>query len=129
MGKNYRVIEFSLFVIAFLSTIVTLFIVYKDINNSFSTPYIMGYLIFLLFYVIYIFTASIWNARKLNWKEMKKRTVKAWTLFLLFSFTTYIGIYFFHSAKNHSYGFLMTALGMALGLSFLDLAFHRGKKP
>ncbi|MBU3183092.1 hypothetical protein [Clostridium psychrophilum] len=60
-----------------VSTIITIFIVYKNIDNSFSIKFAMGYIIFLLLYSGYLTFVTIKNMRTLKWLDIRKRLFKS----------------------------------------------------
>ncbi|TQR20857.1 hypothetical protein [Psychrobacillus vulpis] len=120
--KKY--IMFILFLVGF---IISLIIVYRNIDNPFSNKFVIGFVIYLLLYGLYLTTVCIVNIRKMNKGEIRKRTWRFITLFILFSLMNYMFHYLFQPSKNDNYGFLFIALGYSLGLSFLDLTFYKKK--
>ncbi|MBW8349377.1 hypothetical protein K0H71_07965 [Bacillus sp. IITD106] len=128
MTKKIFILNIFLFILFIISTIITLFIVYKDIDNPFSIKFVIGYVIYLLTYALYLGIVALANMRKLTWGEIRKRNLKFIGLFILFSALNYTFNYFFQPTKNSTYGFLFIGLGCALGLSFLDLAFFVKKR-
>ena len=72
MKKN--IFTSILYILVFVGMIITLFFVFKDIDNLFLVKFVFGYLIFLVLFLIYIATVSIINLRKLD-KIVKKKTI------------------------------------------------------
>ncbi|MCR2823452.1 hypothetical protein [Lederbergia panacisoli] len=128
MDKKFSLLNIILFSLFIFGTIITLIIVYKDIDNLFSIRFVIGYVIYLLIYALYMCIVALVNIRTLTGEEFRKRILKFITLFILFSASNYILIYFIQPTKNSSYGFLFIGLGCALGLSFMDLAFFKKKR-
>jgi hypothetical protein len=110
-----------------VSTIITLFIVYKDIDNSFSFKFLISYVIFLFLFLFYFIIATVINMKKLKLFDIRKRMYRFITSFVLLSGTSIIFYYFFKPAEIDFYTILSNALGLSLGISFFDLAFPRKK--
>jgi hypothetical protein len=110
-----------------VSTLITLFIVYKDIDNSFSFIFLICYVIFLFLFLIYFIIATVINMRKLKWFDIRKRMYRFITSFVFLSGTSIIYNYFFKPAEIDYYRIFSIALGLSLGIAFFDLAFSRKK--
>lgn len=102
-----------------VSTIITLFIVYKDIDNSFSFKFLTGYGIFLILFLIYFVIATLINLRKLKWLDIRKRMYRFLTLIVFLSGISIIFSYFFKPAEIDYYKIFSIALGLSLGIAFL----------
>ena len=90
-----NLVSIMLYTIFVLSTIITLFIVYKDIDNSFSFKFVIGYVIFLILFLIYFIIATVINMRKLKWFDIRKRMYRFIASFVFLSGTSIIYYYFF----------------------------------
>ena len=110
-----------------VSTIITLLIVYKDIDNAFSFNFLMGYIIFLILFLFYFIITIAVNMRKLRWVDLRKRIYKFIISFVLLSGTSIIFYYFFKSAEIDFYRIFSNTLGLSLGIAFFDLASSRKK--
>lgn len=106
-----------------VSTIITLFIVYKDIENTYSFIFVIGYAIFLVLSLFYFIIATIINMKKFKWNGLGKRMLRFITSFVLLSGTSIILYTFFKSAEIDYYRTFSIALGLSLGMSFFDLVF------
>ena len=112
-------IVYALFIV---STIITIFIVYKNIDNSFSIKFAIGYIIFLLLYSGYLTFVTIKNMRTLKWLDIRKRLFKTIVSFVSF----YSLIFIFNYVFKHKIDFLSgigSSLGLSVGTYFYDLAF------
>ena len=74
MKKNLFTI--LMYTIGIVGLIITLFIVTKNIDNSFATTFVLGYLIFLVLFVFYFVIGTILNLRKIEWVDIRKRLYK-----------------------------------------------------
>lgn len=118
-----KIILPSLFI---AGTIITLFIVYKDIDTSFSFKFVIGYVIFLLLYSLFLTYLVISNLMKLQWVEIRKRLSKFIFRFILLSASLYLFNYLFRPSEIDIFDFGIP-LGLSIALSFSDLMFI-GKK-
>ena len=118
-----KLISIMLYTIFVVSTIITLFIVYKDIDNLFSYKFLIGYVIFLVLYLIYFIIATVINMRKLKWFDIRKRMYRFITSFVFLSGTSIIYYYFFKPAEIDYYRIFSIALGLSIGVAFFDLSF------
>jgi len=128
--KKYTFLKLS-FIIYFLflvSTIITLFIVYKNIDNSLSFKFVIGYLIFLLLYSLYFIFVAIANLRRSKWTDIRKRLFKFITLFALFIVLNYGFDYVFRPSNIDLYREIFIALGLAFAESSIDITFLKRKK-
>ncbi len=110
-----------------VSTIITLFIVYRDIENTYSFIFVIGYAIFLVLSLFYFIIATIINMKKIKWIDLRKRMFRFITSFVLLSGTSIIIYTLFKPAEIDYYRTFSIALGLSLGMNFFDLAFS-GKR-
>ncbi|MBZ9685331.1 hypothetical protein G9F72_003070 [Clostridium estertheticum] len=116
-------IVYALFIV---STIITIFIVYKNIDNYLSFKFVIGYAIFLLLYSGYLTFVTIKNMRTLKWLDIRKRLFKSIVSFVLFYSLNFILNYVF----KHKIDFISgvgSSLGLSVGTYFYDLAFLKNK--
>ncbi|MBA4538169.1 hypothetical protein H1Z61_13755 [Bacillus aquiflavi] len=125
--KNFTINKI-LFILFLAGLIMTIFIVYKDMNSTFSYIFVILFVIYLLVYALFLITLVMINIRKLKRTEIRKRTLTFIILFVLFSAMIFITNYAFQPEKNDKYSFLITALGCSFGVSFFDLAFFKKEK-
>lgn len=109
-----------------LSTVIISFIVYMDIDNSFSFGFMIGYIFFIIIVCLYWIITLIISIRNIKWFELRKRLFKFIGLFISFSAVIYIFNYIFRSSEIGIYD-LSTPLAMAFSLTFFDLVFFKDK--
>lgn len=122
MRKNILFILYALFLIA---TIIMFLIVYNCIGGNLALPFVMGYLVLILFYAIYMFSMTIVNLKKLKWVEIKKSIFKFITLFVSFGVLNYGFDYFVRHSNIDLLREFSTSLGIAFAFSFADIAFSK----
>lgn len=115
MKKNILLIFTKILYVLFLiGTIIAVFIVYKNVDNSITINFLFGYMFLAFFVLLYIPFITILNSRKFKWIRIRKRLFKFIILFILFGVLNYIFDYVFrHSNVN-----LLREFSIALGLSF-----------
>jgi len=100
-----------------ITTIITLFLVYKDVNHPFATAMVRGYAIFLILSLLCFILAILWKAQSLSRQELQSRAGR----FILY-FIIFFGLSFLlNFDEPNLYKSISIAIGMSLGLSFFDL--------
>lgn len=83
----------------------------------------IGYIILTFFLILYIPFITIINARKLKWNDIRKRIVKLILLFVAFAALNYSFDYIFRHSNIDLFRDFSIALGLAFGISFVDVSF------
>ena len=110
-----------------LSTIIISFIVYMDVDNSFSFGFILSYVFFIILASLYLIITFIINIKNIKWCNLRKRLFKFSGLCISFSAAIYIFNYIFRPSEIDIYDF-GTPLAVALSLTFFDLMFFKNKE-
>lgn len=118
-------IMYMLFIIA---TVISLFIVYKNIDSSIAVKFVIGYLFLIFFFILYVVFVIIFNSRKLKWTGIKNRLFIFIVIFVVFGSLNYGFDYFFRSSKVDLSREFSIAFGSALGISFFDVIFLKRNK-
>jgi len=112
-----------LYILVFVGMIITLFFVFKDIDNLFLAKFVTGYLIFLVLFLIYIVTVSIINLRKLDKMDKRTRFLKLIIITILISCCNFIFYYLREPSKITFYNIVLSPLVISLVLILSDLPF------
>lgn len=115
-------IIYSLFIIG---TIISSYIVYKNIDNTFAVGFVIAYAILAFLFVMYIIYMTVLNLRRLKWGQIKGRLLKFIISFMIFSILGYIFDRIFRSSNVDLFRELSIAFGLAFGASFTDVIFKR----
>jgi hypothetical protein len=110
-----------------LSTVIISFIVYMDVDNSFSFGFILSYVFFIILASLYLIITFIINIKNIKWCNLRKRLFKFIGLSISFSATIYIFNYIFQPSEIDIYDF-GTPLAVAFSLTFFDLMFFKNKE-
>ncbi|MDQ0273975.1 hypothetical protein [Cytobacillus purgationiresistens] len=125
--KKYISLNLILFIVFLVGTILTIFIIYKDIDTSLSLKFIIGYVIYLLLYGLFSIFLVIANTRKLNWIQIRKRFFTFIILFISLSTLHYLLSYFFRRSEMDVWD-LGIPLGVSFGWAFSDLMSWKKKE-
>jgi hypothetical protein len=125
--KKYISLNLILFIVFLAGTILTFFIIYKEIDTSLSLKFIIGYIIYLLLYGLFSLFLVIVNTRKLNWIQVRKRFFTFIIWFISLSATNYMIFYFFRPSEMDVWD-LGIPLGISFGLAFSDLMSWKKKE-
>jgi tryptophan-rich sensory protein len=123
--KKY-ILAYIIYTLIGVGTVITLFIVYKEIDNSFSYKFVIGYLILLLLTFLYSIIVTVINVRKLSWSEIRKRLIRLIIIYLISSGLNLITKYFFKPDWDYVKVFTLS-IGYSLGWAFFDLVFIKKK--
>lgn len=124
MKKN-TMLSFTkiLYVIFIIGTIISLFIVYKNLDSDIAFKFVKGYIFLVFFLLCYIPIITILNLRKLKWVEIRRSLFKFVTVFVLFGALNYGFDYFFRPSNIDLFREFSIAFGMAFGIAFIDVIF------
>ena len=110
-----------------LSTLVIIFIVYKDIGNDISFNFLLGYIFFTFFMLIYIPGVTIMNTRGFKWTKIKVSLVKFISILLFLTAINYGFDYLVRPTEINLIRNFSTSLGLSFGLAFFDIIFLKEK--
>lgn len=128
--KKFTALLFTklLYVLFIIWTIISLFIVYKNIDSSIAFKFLIGYLFFTFFMILYVPFITILNSRKLKWVEIRKKLFRFLALFILYGALNFVIDYIFRPSKIDLFREFSVALGLAFGSSFTDITFLKKKE-
>jgi hypothetical protein len=119
MKKKLVVLRTFMYFLFIFGTIITLWIVYKNLNYSWTYPFVIGYLILLFLIVIYLFFTTLVNMRNMTRVEVRKRVKTFFGLFLSF-WALNVLLSFFIKGKVDVLSKMFIPLGLALGIAFVQ---------
>lgn len=108
-----------------LSTLLTLFILYRDMTHTIAHIYVIAYAAMLIIFLIYALLSFIIRLAKLEATEIRIRLQKFTIYFILFMIINLTLDFFIHSANSSVTNSLPIAFGLATGISFFDLLFKQ----
>jgi len=117
-----------LYILFAIGTIILLWMAYKDIDSKMAYKFGIGYLFLTFFLLLYIPFITISNLRKLKWIGIRKRLFKFIALFVSVGTLHYIYDYFFRPSNIDLFRAFSSALGLAFGISFIDVIFLKKKE-
>ncbi|CAH2214702.1 hypothetical protein [Tepidibacter aestuarii] len=125
ISLSFTKIMYFLFAVG---TIILLLMSYTGIGSSIAFKFGIGYLILTFFLLLYIPVITILNLRKLKWVEIRKRLFKFIVLFTLFGTINYISGYVLRPSDIDLLRVFSGPLGLAFGISFIDVTFLKKKQ-
>lgn len=123
--KKYISLNLILFIVFLTGTILSIFIIYKDIDTSLAYKLTVGYVIYLLLYGIFIIAMVIANMRKLNWIQIRKRLFTLIIWFIFINVAHYL-VFYILNMKMDVWD-LGVPLATSFGLAFSDLMLRKKK--
>lgn len=108
-----------------VGTIISIFIVYKDVKTTIAIKFVIGYAIFTFLFLFYIGIVAVLNSRKLQKDEIRKRVIKFITSFILLST---LGLAFDYILRPTNIDLIRSfsiAFGLAFGIAFTEVIFFK----
>lgn len=110
-----------------IATIITFFIVYKNIDNDISFKFLLGYVCFSFFMVIYIPVITLINTRNVKGRQITKGIVKFISLLILFTALTYAIDYIIRPFEISLVTIFSTSVGLSFSITFFHTIFLKEK--
>lgn len=117
-------IIYSIFTV---STIITIFIIYKHIENKVANRFVIVYAILAFLFLFYIILLAILNIKNLNWIQIRGRLFKFIIYSIFLSISGFIFDYFFSPLSIDLFKNFSIAVGLAFVISCNDIIFFRKK--
>ena len=122
-----RVIIFTriLYVLFAVGTIISMVIVYSDADGRMAYYFLLGYVFLAFFILLYTPIVTVINSRKLKWTEMRKKILRFFVFFILFSILNFGFDYVIRPTDIDAFRIFSNAFGVSFGISFIDVLFLR----
>jgi hypothetical protein len=111
---------YAIFVVSSIALIV---IIYKDNESPWALKFVIGYIIFLLLFCLYVIAVAVMNMKKMKWIDIRKRLVNFLLWFIALAAFIYINNFILNRPSKGVYGDLAIPLGLSFGIAFFDLLF------
>lgn len=124
MNKTkYSLLTKIIYFLFTLGTIISIFIVYKDVKTTIAIRFVIGYVIFTFLFLFYIGIVAVLNSRKLQKDEIRKRVIKFITSFISLSILGLTFDYIFRPTNIDLIRSFSIAFGLAFGVAFTEVIF------
>lgn len=113
-------------VVLIIATVVTLTIVYRHIDNSYTLDIVIGYVIALLIYAVSLILIGLYKVWQVKWRDLRKIIARAIVVFILSA-----GVRFLHASFTQSHfgaHDMISAVMLAGGLVIMDIVYFTGKR-
>lgn len=126
--KNKRNLLVNImYMIFIIGTITTMVIVYKDIKGLAAIRLVIGYVIFLILFVIYFIFSTVLNMKKLKVAQLRKKLFKFIAIFIVFWAIDVLILYIIKGQVN-IIDKMFVPLGCAFGITFWDSLYNIDSK-
>lgn len=123
-----KIIRNIIYLVITLGTLISLVIVYKDIDHPFAIKFVIGYVILIFLSLLYIAFMTLFNLKTLDKVNVGKRLLKFLAYFIAFGILNYLLGYIFRPEKLDLLRVCSTSFGISFGLTFYDIMFLKRKK-
>ncbi|MBU3219553.1 hypothetical protein [Clostridium algidicarnis] len=120
--RRYRPLKFIniMYSIFIPGIILTMYIVYKDIKNIWAIRFVIGYVVFMMLFLVYLVGSIIFKLKNLKWKEIKGRLIKVFFICISMWAINILSMYLIKGEIMILHN-LEIPMAMAFGITFWDL--------
>lgn len=118
--KKSVILKGIIYLLFSLGAIITIFIIYKNIDNVFAIRFVIGYIFIILLSVPYFLIITFLNIRK-RCVEVRKRLLRFFVLFVSLSAFILILDYIFRPLEIDFLRTFSITLGSSFGMTFYDM--------
>lgn len=127
MEKRIRgYFNYVMLALVIIGLLITLLIVYKNVDNPFANTFVLGYVGFLLISVLYSVVKILLNLKQLTKVEIRRRFLRCIIFTAVLGTALYIMDYMFRPENINLLRNFSIAFGSAFGALFFDLFFLKG---
>ena len=126
--RNVRTLDGIIYSLFIAMTIITLFVIYRDIPSKATLNLVTAYAIFAIFIPLYILIRVLCTVKHFTFNEVKKEGVKFLILFLGIILLRFIGDLFLPLPNLRLSRTLPSSLIFAFGITCFDIALSKRPK-
>lgn len=126
--RNVRTLDGIIYSLFIAMTIITLFVIYRDIPSRATLNFVTAYAIFAIFIPLYILIRVLCTVKHFTFNEVKKEGVKFLILFLGIILLRFIGDLFLPLPNLRLSRTLPSSLIFAFGITCFDIALSKRPK-
>ncbi|MBF0705798.1 hypothetical protein IQ283_04200 [Alkalihalobacillus hwajinpoensis] len=124
--RRLHAVNVALFSILLISLGVMVLLVYTDSDSTFGIVTVVGCLVYLFLYLVYLAIFALMKTLKMERSEKKLRFFKVLAWFGALSVID-IATSYLISSEVHAYNFFVT-FGIAVGITFFDVMFFKQRR-
>lgn len=113
----------SVYLLVIIGAIISGIIIHYNIENNIATKFVLGYALFIVFFILYVPIITIINARKLKWEYIKKLLKEFVICFAIFFVFNCILDYVFNSSNIDFFDALSDSGSLSFCAAFVDVTF------
>ncbi|ELC8443801.1 hypothetical protein QYB59_002880 [Clostridium perfringens] len=126
--RNIRTLDALVYFLFVLMTIVTLFIIYKDVPSRSALTFVTAYAILAILIPFYILIRVLFTVKQFTFEEVKKEGVKFIVFFICIMMLGLIGNFMLSLPNLKFSKMLPPSLAFAFGITCFDIVFSKRAK-
>lgn len=126
--RNIRTLDALVYFLFVLMTMVTLFIIYKDIPSRSALTFVTAYAILAILIPFYILIRVLFTVKQFTLEEVKKEGFKFVIFFICIMMLGLIGNFILPLPDLRLSKILPSSLAFAFGITCFDIAFSKRTK-
>lgn len=125
---NVRTLDGIIYSLFIFMTIVTLFIIYRDIPSKAVLNFVTAYAIFAILIPLYILIRVLFTVKHFTFEEVKKEGVKFLMFFIGIMMLNLVGDFLLPLPDLKLSKMLPSSLGFAFGITCFDIVLSKRTK-
>lgn len=121
--KKISILNIAIAGILLISFIVMMVLVYTDSNSAYAPTFVLGTLVFMFLYVIYLAVIAGWKTTEMKRGEKKKRLTRVLLWFASFCLFDIVESWLFSSGLEAADFYI--SFGIAVGIAYFDVIFMK----
>lgn len=126
--RNIRTLDAFVYSLFIFMTMVTLFIIYKDVPSKGALTFVTAYAILAILIPFYILIRVLFTVKKFTFEEVKKEGFKFVIFFISIMMLGLIGNFMLQLPNLRLSKMLLSALTFAFGITCFDIVFSKRAK-
>lgn len=126
--RNVRTLDGIIYSLFVFMTIVTLFIIYRDIPSKATLNFVTAYAIFAILIPLYILVRVLFTVKQFTFEEIKKEGVKFLIFFVGIMMLGFVGDFLLPIPDLKIGKMLPSSLGFAFGITCFDIVLSKRTK-
>ncbi|MDZ5255224.1 hypothetical protein [Clostridium sp. LIBA-8841] len=126
--RNIRTLDALVYFLFVLMTMVTLFIIYKDVPSRSALTFVTAYAILAILIPFYILIRVLFTVKQFTFEEVKKEGFKFVIFFICIMMLGLIGNFILPLPDLRLSKILPSSLAFAFGITCFDIAFSKRTK-
>jgi hypothetical protein len=124
MKKNNTLLFTKIiYLLVIIGTIITMIVVYNNIDNNIATKFVIGYAVLIIFFLLYVPIITLINARRFKWTYIKKMLNEAIFFFVIIFIFNCVFDYIFKRSCIDIVNACINSFCISFSGAFIDVTF------